>query len=308
MPPLKPRVTIGIPVYNGENFLEQAIVSILGQTFTDFELIISDNASSDETEDISRSYETQDERIRYVRNAHNLGAAKNFNQLVNLAKGEYFKWAAHDDAYGPELLDRCVSVLDTDDSIILCYSLVQVIDERNNFLNNLPAKPYLTWAKLHKRFFETVCNYHDQTPVFGVMRTDILKKTMMLGSFPESDKVLLGELTLLGPSYEVPEYLYYKRIHPEQGWRLHKNQHERQLWYDPRQAEKRIFATWRLLQEHLKSIERVPLNRFERVICYLSMGWWVRRRWRRLLNDLFTDRIMESQRSFSIMGSKTEAT
>ena len=296
MAPLKPRVTIGIPVYNGEKFLEQAIVSMVGQTFTDLELIISDNASTDRTEDLSRTYESQDDRIRYVRNTRNLGAAKNFNQLVYMARGEYFKWAAHDDVCAPDLLERSVSVLDDDDSIILCHSLTQVIDEQNKFLKKLPPKPYLAWTKPHMRFIEAVCNYHDQHSIFGVVRTNILKNTNLIGGFPQSDKVLLGDLTLLGRSYEIPEYLYFKRIHSEQGWRLHISQRERQQWYDPSQAEKRIFATWRLLQEHLKSIERAQLSRSERVICYLSMVWWVRRRWRLLLNDLYSDTIRVSNR------------
>lgn len=286
-----PRVTVGIPVYNGENYLEQAILSVLRQTFDDFELIISDNASTDQTEAISRTYQAQDARVRYVRNACNIGAAKNYNQLVDLARGDYFKWAAHDDICAPELLERCVEVLDADDSIVLCYTLTQIIDEQNSFLYRYPAKPCFTWPSTYRRFLEGVCNHHDQTPVFGLIRTNILRNTVRIGGYSQSDKVLLGELTLIGRSFEIPEPLYLKRIHAEQGWRKHTSQQERQYWWDPSKSEDRIFPTWRLLLEHLKSIEKAPLSSSERLMCFLCMGWWIRRRWRLLLKDLVTDQI-----------------
>lgn len=285
-----PRVTVGIPVYNGENYLEQAISSILGQTFTDFELIISDNASTDRTEDICRTYEAQDPRVRYVRNDCNLGAAKNFNQLVYLARGEYFKWAAHDDVLAPELLQRCVSVLDADDSIVLCYSLSLAIDEKGNFLRHFASKPKLNSTQPHKRFVECVCKYSDQNAVFGLMRLGILRKTKMIGNFPSSDRALLSEMILLGRFYEIPEYLFFKRHHPEQHWRVYNSNRDKQIWYDPAKSDERVFRTWRLLQEHLQAIRRAPLNWSERAKCYLSMGWWFRYNWRKLLNDLITDR------------------
>ena len=100
----RPRVSIGLPVYNGENFLEFALDSILGQTFQDFELIISDNASTDATESICRRYAAKDSRIRYYRNPNNQGAAQNYNRVFALARGEYFKWAAHDDVCKPNYL------------------------------------------------------------------------------------------------------------------------------------------------------------------------------------------------------------
>ena len=102
--PAHPRVSIGLPVYNGELFLENALDSILSQTYSDFELIISDNASDDKTEEICRSYAARDKRVRYSRNAHNLGAAPNYNRVYHLARGRYFKWASHDDVLAPEFL------------------------------------------------------------------------------------------------------------------------------------------------------------------------------------------------------------
>src|SRR5438128_3187989 len=108
-----PSVSLGLPVFNGEAFLVQVLESILAQTYGDFELIISDNASTDATPDICRVYAARDPRIRYVRNATNVGAARNFNRVFQLSTGEYYKLANADDVCAPTLVERCVAVLDT---------------------------------------------------------------------------------------------------------------------------------------------------------------------------------------------------
>src|SRR5262245_35151443 len=119
--PSSPRVSVGLPVYNGERFVADAIDSILSQDFEDLELIISDNASEDATEEIARAYVEKDARARYVRNEVNVGAARNYNNLVDMARGEYFKWAAHDDQCAPGFVGRCVDVLDRDESVVLVF-------------------------------------------------------------------------------------------------------------------------------------------------------------------------------------------
>ena len=107
-----PRLTIGLPVYNGEKYVAESIESLLGQSFTDFELVISDNASTDSTGDICRQYEKQDSRVRYFRQPQNIGLAPNHNFVVERASGELFKWAAGDDLYARDLVERCVDALD----------------------------------------------------------------------------------------------------------------------------------------------------------------------------------------------------
>ena len=107
-------VSIGLPVYNGENYLSAAIESIAAQTFQDFELIISDNDSTDRTPEICRHYMMQDKRIRYFRNKRNLGAAPNYNRTYELSQGQYFKWTAHDDIICPDFLAKCVVALEAE--------------------------------------------------------------------------------------------------------------------------------------------------------------------------------------------------
>ncbi len=127
------KVSIGLPVYNGEVYLKEAIESILNQTYGDFELVISDNDSNDMTQAICIDYLKKDRRIRYYRNAKNMGAAYNYNRVFKLSNGKYFKWAAHDDICHPEFLEKCINVLDTEKEVVLCYPIAQVIDENGNF-------------------------------------------------------------------------------------------------------------------------------------------------------------------------------
>jgi glycosyltransferase involved in cell wall biosynthesis len=123
-----PRLTIGLPVYNGENYLGEAIAALLGQTFEDFELIISDNASTDGTAGISRRYEKQDSRIRYVRQPRNIGIAPNHNFIVSEARGELVKWASHDDLYARDMMERCVQALDEHPHVVLANPWTAMID------------------------------------------------------------------------------------------------------------------------------------------------------------------------------------
>lgn len=126
---MNPHVSLGLPVFNGENFLEEAIRSLLAQTFNDFELIISDNASTDRTAEICRTYASQDARIRLFRAEANQGAAPNFNHVAVRAEGRYFKWVAHDDLCAPAYLETCVRVLDEQPDVVLCHTLARHIDE-----------------------------------------------------------------------------------------------------------------------------------------------------------------------------------
>lgn len=117
----RPRLSIGLPVYNGEEYLAESLDALLGQTYGDFELVISDNASTDGTQDICREYAARDARIRYLRQPRNIGATPNHNQVFAECRGELFKWASHDDLYGRDLLRRCVEALDARPEVILAH-------------------------------------------------------------------------------------------------------------------------------------------------------------------------------------------
>ncbi len=281
-----PRVSIGLPVFNGENFLSEALDSILAQTYPDFELIISDNGSVDATEEICRSYIANDDRVKYYRNDRNRGAAWNYNRVFYLSTGEYFKWAAHDDLCGPEFLESCTRVLDHDPGIILCYTRTLAIDEKGNVVSSYAIKPKAGSPKPAERFYEFVCVPHPCVAVFGLIRSSILAKTSLIGDYAASDRPLLGELSLLGRFHEIPEPMFFYRNHSQQSWQLYSTEQAQEEWYDPRRVKKKTFPHWRLFREHFRSINRVPLPWQERMWCYLYMGWWLRRKWRVLAKDL----------------------
>src|SRR5262249_46193472 len=121
-PPL-PKLSIGLPVYNGERFLPKSLDHLLGQTFSDFEIVVNDNASTDRTSQICREYALRDPRIRYFRNDQNMGAIANFNRTFELsAAAPLFKWAAHDDLHHTTYLENCIRLLDDDSTVVLAHS------------------------------------------------------------------------------------------------------------------------------------------------------------------------------------------
>lgn len=285
----KPRVSIGMPVYNGELFLKEALDSILAQTFKDFELIVSDNGSTDRTQQICRAYAAKDPRIRYYRSEQNLGAGWNFNRVVELSTGEYFKWNCHDDVCAPEFLEKCVEVLDSNPEIVLCYPKTIIIDEHGEHVEKYFDGFNLRSPKPHERFeqYHNLVRYgHGCHPFFGMIRANTLKITSLVGSFPSSDLVLLGELVLHGEFCEIPEYLFFKRDHPHRSMRAHRPFRERIAWYDPTKKGQLHLTRWKWFFEYLAAIRRVRVSWGEKARCYIQMVKWFIWNWLWLGKDL----------------------
>ncbi|TAK02986.1 MAG: glycosyltransferase, partial [Candidatus Manganitrophaceae bacterium] len=288
-PPAKRTATlsIGMPVYNGERFLREALDSILSQTFEDFELIISDNASTDGTEEICRAYAAKDNRIRYFRSERNLGAAWNFNRVFELSKGKYFKWAAHDDVYAPEFVGRCIEILDQHPSIILCFAAeAKIIDEQGREIKHYVDRIDIRSPRPYKRFLDLIDHLELCHPIFGVIRSDILKKTPLHGNYVASDVVLLAELALRGPFYGIREPLFYRRDHPNRAVRANPTDEEHAVWFDPRNKGKANFITWRFFSEFLSAFRRVPMGVYEKSCCYFYMVRWLRGNRRKMQNEV----------------------
>ena len=278
----RPRVSIGVPVYNGDNYLAETLDSVLAQTFADFELIISDNASTDRTEAICRQYAAQDPRIRYVRNLTNLGAARNYNRVFELARGEYFKWNGHDDPLDPRFLERCVALLDRDRGVVLCYARNRAIDAQGDdhdvgalTARTFAPKPQLGSPEAHVRFYHAVVADHPQGAIFGLIRRSVLAQTPLIGSYRSSDLTLLGELALRGRFHQVSESLQYRRFHPHQGHQVYKTKHLREMWFDPSRSQVQPHPYLRLFREHLNAVRRAAPDRPTRLHCYSYMALWV---------------------------------
>lgn len=283
---MMPRVSLGLPVYNGERFLTEVLESILAQTYDDFELIISNNASTDRTDEICRRYAAKDSRIRYVKNEVNVGAARNFCRVFELAKGEYFKWAACDDVCAPEYLAECVRVLDDNPSVVLCYPETKRIDEDGRFLRDYAPDLDIASPSPQRRFHSLLMRRHGCIEVFGLMRAEVLRKTPLIAGYYGSDRVLLGELSLHGPFHLIPRPLFFSRVHERQSFRAFPSAQAFTAWFDPRKARSIVLPEWRYFVEYCAAIGRAPLAWPERAGCYRVMGQWLRGHARPLAHEV----------------------
>ena len=280
------KIQLGLPVYNGEEHLELALKSILGQTYSDFELLICDNASTDCTQMICQDYARLDPRIRYFRNPENLGLVRNFNRVFSLSNSDYFGFVSHDDDRDPTFLEKCAAVLDSDPTIVLAMSLVTLIDDHGGTVAQYDRKllfPNEMSPEPHKRFRDLIMIPHLCIDDYGLIRTDALRKINPLyGSHEGNDRNMLAELSLYGKFYHVPERLFF--------WR---DQRKRELTFeqwaarlDTSHAGDIPMPRWQMLAGYLRTLERVPLDPQERKRCYRALAEWVPRHTRGLAKDL----------------------
>lgn len=272
-----PTVSIGLPVYNGEKFLEESIDSVLNQTFQDFELIISDNASTDSTPDICKKYTDKDPRVSYHRNDTNRGAAYNFNRVFELSTGEYFRWATYDDRMAPEYIQRCLEVLKSRPDVVLCYPGTILMDEEGAEIQKYSDNLDIQDEKSYQRLSRFLISVNLANAVLGLIRSDVLNKTRLIGSFVGSDYILLVELSLLGKIAEHPEYLFFRRDHSLNVRKL--TLEERAKWFDP-ETEYNYNCSNRLITEMLRGISCLDLSKKEKLLSYLQVRRWIFRKWR----------------------------
>lgn len=287
-----PKVTIGIPVYNGENFLADAIEAVLAQTYQHFEIVISDNASTDRTREICEAYAARDGRIRYVRTAQNQGAAWNFNRVFELATGKYFKWLAHDDLIDPTFVEKAVNLLERDETAVLAYARTDVIDEAGSLIEHYDVRLDIDNPDVAARFRSLVLEWHLCFEVFGLIRRDVMAQTPVMGNYGHGDGVLLARLGLRGRFLEIPEPLLLSRRHGQQSMREFgylsggNNYHAYTVWFDPSKANQILLPNWRILGEYYKSIWQTRLSLGDRLKSHVVLLRWMRRDGRHLLNDL----------------------
>jgi glycosyltransferase involved in cell wall biosynthesis len=285
-----PPLTVGLPVYNGAAYLAESLDSVLGQTFAELVLVISDNGSTDATPEICHEYATRDDRVLYVRHDVNRGAAWNYNAVFHTAESPYFKWAAADDVIAPTFLERCVGALDAGPpTIALCYPRAEVIDglgdhvrEQDDDLDARSPRPYA-------RFYRVLMNVTFGNPMFGVMRRQLLAGTRLHGNFPSADWVLLAEIALAGEIWELPDRLFRRREHTGTSRAANVSLEELTQWFDP--AAQAIRSEHRtLFREFLAGIAYARLRPTDRAITYAAFAaaWarrhsWLSRRTRSLL-------------------------
>lgn len=278
MPAREPKLTVAIPVFNGERYLPDLFACLCAQSFPHFDIVIVDNASTDRTGELCRAFAAQDRRVRYYRNERNIGAAPNFNRAFQLRRGCYFKWAAYDDILAPEYLARCVDALDDDPSAVLCHSGVilagpdlqpmlheagsgRYLDHEGNPLVPGEGSGLAQSPDPVRRFADVLHRAFLCTEIFGVIRAETLACTSLHRSYYGSDKVLLTELALAGRFARVPEPLFTRRVH--QRTTLYFSARERDAWIDP-DIRHRV-PQLRVLDGYVRAVLRAELNASQRL-------------------------------------------
>jgi glycosyltransferase involved in cell wall biosynthesis len=272
-----PRLSIGLPVYNGEKYLAESLDALIGQSYEDFELIISDNSSTDGTADICRDYQRQDSRIRYIRQPRNIGCAGNHNYVAEQARGELFKWASDDDLYARDLLKHCVDALDRLPQVVLAHSWTAMIDGSGAVTRAVEYTLATASMSAPERFRSLLFDTGGDDDG-GVIRTSVLRRTPLNDSYYHADRTVVTELALYGPFYQVPDWLYFRRDHPERLTRVV----DVRTWcatQDPRRADRLRHPKIRLYAEYVWAyaavIRRAPLSAAEQRECYAHLARWL---------------------------------
>jgi glycosyltransferase involved in cell wall biosynthesis len=284
-----PRLSIGVPVFNEERYLDASLASIAAQTYGDFEVVICDNASTDRTPEIAASWAARDSRFRVHRCTTNRGAAPNFNWCFELSGGEYFKWCAADDIIRPEYLERCVAALDAHPEASLAYSGAHDIDRNGRIIGEIHDNRWplrFDSSIVAHRFLDLIATNHACISVFGLMRATALRRTRLIGSYAASDHVLLAEMALQGRFLRIGDDLLLHREHADRFTRRLKAQQERGAWFDTSQSGP-SFPNWRLLREYTRAVLQCPLSPRNKARCLVEVLRWLK--WgaaRLLITDL----------------------
>lgn len=281
------RVAIGMPIWNGEKLVSKAIESILGQTYGDLKLVISDNASTDATADICRLFAKRDKRVRYIRLASNIGAAPNFCSVFHQSSGHFFKWAAHDDVLAPEFIQKCVRIMDADETVILCSPATMLINEDGSPLvyspeynvmvdtsgAKWPLSPEKNLALMASdpvdRFAAVLLNMVMCYEIFGLIRRPVLERSALLAGYAGGDKVLLAELSLMGRFHLLEESLFSRRCHSGQFSQARSGAY-RSKWFSGKKDH--VFSQQlKLLAGYLRVVLSADLTPQERYQCVAAV-------------------------------------
>lgn len=269
----RPRVSIGLAVWNGERYLAEAIESILAQTYRDFELIICDNASTDRTAEICETYSMRDDRVRVWRNDRNIGGVNNENLTFRLARGEFFRLAAHDDVCEPTLLERCVAALDADVDAVVAYTATIDIDDRGEVLR-VTRLAKGTAAGAARRFRDFPSRDHNSEVTYGLMRASAVRRARPQGSYGHADRVWLSELALAGRFVAIDEPLFRKRYHERNAY---VDIRARSRWFRPWRRDRMALPYWAELVGYVGAVRDSDAGRVTKLRCAVTIaGWAVR--------------------------------
>ncbi|CAN5359861.1 glycosyltransferase family 2 protein [soil metagenome] len=309
-----------MPVYNGAKYMREAIESLLAQTYTNFELIISDNGSTDATQSICAEYAARDPRVRVFRFERNMGPAANYNKCVELARGEFYKFAAHDDVCAPMFVEKCVAMLDANPQVVNAYPRTKRIDGEGKVFGEFKTELDLSHPNTAVRFVRYLfCSHktHHAAELWGVVRLKMLRQwSPTLGSYPSGDRVITSRMILSGPLKRVEEYLFFDREHTGRSEQQNDKRKIRQgsrlacyigcgptppyQWWDASKAKRIVYPAWRWLGEYARGIFILPLSFTQRVTCLGVIAGLSVKFAPRLARDIFIAAELLLYRAFSL--------
>ena len=282
----KPRLSIGVPVYNGADYIAEALTSHLEQDFGDFEIVVSDNCSDDGTADIVNEFVASDARVQYSRNGENIGGPANFNRLFRLTSGELFRWAAADDRIEPGYLSNVIAMMDADPAIVIGHSQSLLIDPQSQPMLEmdqgwLGGDGYMEAIRLsppsgderfhsehpHDRIDAVINNNHRNFYIFGIMRRAMMMQTKLHGPFYGGDRTLLVEMAMRGTFKKYDAPLFASRSHAKNSGRNGLNFEE----LKQHGASDLSFASM-VMKGYVNGVRRADVGRIEELKCFFAIA------------------------------------
>ncbi len=265
-----PLVSICMPIFNEEKYLEQALESLLAQNFKDFELIISDNASTDRTPEICKLYLEKDNRIKYYRNERNIYALANFIKIMQYVKTPYFMFAGGHDLWSDNYIRSCLEIMEKDLSVVIATPRTVWIDENNKELDIKDSFIDTRGCGNVSRLILSLKENHHA--IYGVIRSDALKKIswprpQYIGTF----LVMLGGLSLVGAFAHVLEATWYRRkAREDETTDQRLERYQRTLLPSGKYAKAKL-SHWRIPYEYLIVIRRSPIPFKEKIALIVTV-------------------------------------
>jgi glycosyltransferase involved in cell wall biosynthesis len=264
-----PLVSVGLPTFNGERHIAEALDSLVAQDYPNFEVLVSDNASSDGTLAIVERYAARDPRVRVLRNPANIGAPANFNRVFRDSTGPFFMWAADDDRWEPTYVTACLAALRDHPAAVLACTQIRFMDEAGQtveFDRSLFDNPDLSVPEVDRRI-ERLLSRGGWYQIYGLMRREALSRTRLTTRSYGTDLILVVELALQGPFVLVPRVLFHYRRVDE------RSEPDRGGWHDAIDNRDRVrLSPYSYLQEAItQAISASSAPRIDKLRGYLGV-------------------------------------
>jgi len=258
-----PRISIGMPAYNGAATIGSSIEALLAQTFGDFELIVSDNSSTDSTRDVVEALVRQDTRVRYVRQPTNIGANMNYTYVATVARGEYLKWASASDWCAPTFLDRCLGALERDSDAVLAVPRTRLFEGEPSKARDYARDIAILDDRPFDRLKRLITTISLNNAINGLIRLPALRRTRLIEPYHTADMVLMGHLAMLGKFVLVDEPLFFRRMEPATATALQDADAVRRHHY-PQLSARTLLQNWKRQAGWFRAVAAAPMPLGER--------------------------------------------